>query len=53
MLCNELAFIGCGKAHALCQGTTLVGPYPTADEGFSPWGIAFLLGADFFKLFSR
>jgi hypothetical protein len=47
-------FRGCGKTHVLYQGTTLVGPHMIENtSGFSPCGVAFPLGADFFcSLFS-
>jgi hypothetical protein len=38
--------VSCANDMALYQGTASAGPYWAADEGFSPWGFAFLLGAD-------
>jgi hypothetical protein len=31
---------GCGKTHALYQGTALAGPLTSREEGFSPWAFS-------------
>jgi len=45
-------FTGCGKTPVLYQGTTSVAQLENT-LGFSPWGIALLFAAEFFRsLFS-